>query len=160
MRAAARPVPDTSARRALVSVDVVVDAPVEVVWAAVVDWERQGDWVLGTRVRVTSGSGEGLGTRLEAVTGVGPLALVDTMVVTEWEPPNRCVVRHTGTLVRGIGVFEVLALPHGRSRFVWREELDLPLGRAGRAGWPFARPLLAAGVRASLRRLARRIEQR
>jgi hypothetical protein len=80
------------------------------------------------------------------------------MVVTEWEPPYRCVVRHTGSVVRGIGVFEVFALPGGRSRFVWSEDLDLPLGAFGRAGWPLVRLAMAAGVRASLRRLARRVE--
>ncbi len=140
------------------TVDVVVDAPVEAVWAAVVDWERQDEWMLGTRVRVVGGRSEGMGARLEAVTGVGPLAVTDPMVVTEWEPPNRCVVRHTGPVVRGIGVFEVLALPHGRSRFVWTEELDLPLGLLGRAGWSLVRPAMVAGVRTSLRRLARRVE--
>ncbi len=41
------------------------------------------------------------------------------------------------------------------SRFVWREEIDLPLGRLGRLGWPIVKPLLAAGVALSLRRFAR-----
>jgi hypothetical protein len=70
------------------------------------------------------------------------------------------VVRHTGSVVRGEGIFEVFALPGGRSRFVWTEELDLPLGRLGRAGWPLVRPAMVAGARASLRRLARYVEQR
>jgi len=79
-------------------------------------------------------------------------------VITEWEPPSRCTVQHTGRVVRGIGVFEVFALPSSRSRFVWSEQLRLPLGPLGRAGWPVARPLLVAGVRASLTRLARALE--
>jgi hypothetical protein len=53
---------------------------------------------------------------------------------------------------------EVVALPGGRSRFVWSEELDLPLGVVGRFGWPVARPLFLAGVRRSLRAFARWVE--
>ncbi len=147
------------AEPSVVTVDVIVDAPVEAVWAAVVDWESQDAWMLGTRVHVVGDRSEGMGARLEAVTGAGPLAVTDPMVITEWEPPNRCVVRHTGSVVRGEGIFEVFALPGGRSRFVWTEELDLPLGRLGRAGWPLVRPAMVAGVRASLRRLARYVEQ-
>jgi uncharacterized protein YndB with AHSA1/START domain len=138
-----------------VSVDVVLDAPVEQVWARVVDWEGQRAWMVATTMRVVGNRTEGLGTRLEATTGAGPAALVDPMVVTEWEPPNRVVVRHTGDLVRGQGVFEVFALPHGRSRLVWREELDLPLGTVGRAGWPVVKPAVVAGMRTCLRRFRR-----
>ncbi len=58
----------------------------------------------------------------------------------------------------GPGIFEVLALPGGRSRFVWREELDLPLGRIGRAGFAVVGPAFAAGVESSLRRFARMVE--
>ena len=151
--------PDRSRRPSVVTVDVVVDAPVQEVWDAVVDWESQGEWMLGTQVRVTGDRAHGLGARLEAVTGIGPLGVVDPMVVTEWEPPHRCVVRHTGSVVRGTGAFEVFALPDGRSRFVWSEQLDLPGGRLSRLAWPLARPAMVAGVRVSLDRLARQLEQ-
>ncbi len=149
---------DPAGRPATVTVDVMVDAPVEAVWAAVVDWERQSDWMLGTTVRGTTNDGVGLGGGIEAYTGVGPVGFLDTMVITEWEPPYRCTVLHTGKVVRGRGIFEVFALPAGRSRFVWSEELDLPLGRLGRLGWPLAKPALAAGVRRSLVKLARSVE--
>jgi hypothetical protein len=141
-----------------VVVDVIVDAPAKSVWDTVVDWDRQREWVLGTRLRVVGPRREGLGTRLEAFTGIGSRAgFTDEMVVVEWEPPSRCVVRHTGRLVRGDGVFEVFALPEGRSRFVWSEQLQLPLGAVGRAAWPVVRPAVALGLRASLRRLARQV---
>jgi uncharacterized protein YndB with AHSA1/START domain len=143
---------------ATVTVDVIVHAPVGAVWDAVVDWERQSEWMLGTVVRATTNDGVGLGGGIEAYTGFGPLGFLDTMVITEWEPPHRCTVLHTGKVVRGRGVFEVFALPGGRSRFVWSEELDLPLGRLGRFGWPLAKPALAAGVRHSLGKLARTVE--
>jgi hypothetical protein len=34
----------------------------------------------------------------------GPAGFTDTMKITEWDPPRRCVVRHTGRAVRGTGV--------------------------------------------------------
>jgi len=142
----------------VVTVDVVLDAPAQQVWDAAVDWESAGQWMLGTRVRVSGDRAQGLGTRLEAITGVGPLGVSDPMVVTEWEPPHRCVVTHEGPVVRGLGVFEVFALPAGRSRFVWTERLELPAGRLGRYAWPLVRPAVAAGGRVSLARLARHVQ--
>lgn len=142
-----------------ISVDVIVDAAPAVVWDAVTDWSRQSDWMLGTVVRATEHGGVGVGGGIEAFTGVGRLGFLDTMVITEWDPPRRCVVRHTGSVVRGLGIFEVFALPEGRSRFVWAEELDLPLGPVGRFGWPVVRPAFAWGVRRSLRQLAADIER-
>ena len=142
----------------VLSVDV--DAPAGAVWAAVTDWSRQGEWVLATRVRPTYAGGQGVGARLEARTGLGPLSILDSMTITAWEPPYRCVVRHTGRVVRGAGAFEVAELSPGRSRFTWSEWLDLPLGRLGRAGFELVRPLVAASLRLSLRRFARWVVRR
>lgn len=135
------------------SVDVA--APVEATWRAAVDWERQGEWVLGTTVR---GTGAAVGGTLEAFTGVGRLGFLDTMEITVWDPPHRCEVLHTGRVVRGTGLFLVEERPGG-SRFVWSETLDLPLGAVGRVGWPLVRPLFAAGVRRSLQKFARMVER-
>jgi hypothetical protein len=135
--------------------DVVADATPQQVWDVLVDWPRQREWMLGTNVRPVGPQHHGPGARLAAFTGAGPLGFTDEMVVVEWEPPVRCVVRHTGALVRGTGAFEVFALPHGRARLVWTEDVDLPWGRVGALGWPLVRPAVAAGVRASLRRFGR-----
>ena len=145
-----------SARRHLQR-DVIVAAPPEVVFAALTDWPTQGRWMLGTRVWA-EGEPTGVGAQLRAFTGVGRVGFLDTMEITEWEPPRLIRVLHTGRVVRGPGIFEVLALPGGRSRFVWREELDLPLGRLGRAGFVLVGPVFAAGVERSLRRFARLVE--
>ncbi|WP_308253018.1 hypothetical protein [Pseudonocardia sp. ICBG601] len=53
---------------------------------------------------------------------------------------------HTGTVIRGDGVFVVVELGPARSRFLWTELLDLPLGALGRFGWPLVRPAFRAGV--------------
>ena len=124
------------------------------VWDVLTDWDVHHRWMLLTRAE----GGHAEGARLSARTGVGPIGFTDTMVITVWDPPRRAVVRHTGRLVRGNGAFEVQPLGAGRSRVVWSEWVDLPLGAVGRLGWPVVRPLLRAGVQLSLRRFARYVE--
>ncbi|GAA5147182.1 SRPBCC family protein [Pseudonocardia eucalypti] len=137
-----------------------VAAPPERTWRAVTDWARQGEWMLGTTVEVTGGDGRSVGSTLSARTGYGAFGFVDTMEITEFDPAvRRCVVRHTGWLVRGEGEFTVSGRADGGSEVEWVERLELPFGPVGRFGWPFARPVMAAGVRWSLRRLARFCEQ-
>jgi hypothetical protein len=63
-------------------------------------------------------------------------------------------------VVRGDGVFEVTELGPARSRFLWTERLELPLGAVGRIGWPLVRPAFRLGVEQSLRRLGRICETR
>jgi uncharacterized protein YndB with AHSA1/START domain len=138
---------------------VDVDAPPEQVWAALVDWDRQGEWIVFTDVRAV-GDPQGVGGRFEAVTGVKlpglrRVGVLDPMLITAWEFPRRIDIRHTGRVVRGTGTFEVRPRAGGGSTFVWTEGLDLPLGALGRAGWPLVRPVMSAGVRFSLRRFAR-----
>lgn len=145
--------------RVELTVPVDVDAPAAVVWHTVTDWVGQGDWIFATRVAITGeGDGRYLGATLRAVTGIGGFGVVDTMEIVEWEPPRRCVVRHTGKIVKGDGVFEVVELGPARSRFLWTELLDLPLGVLGRLGWPVVRPAFRAGVAQSLRKMARLCE--
>lgn len=134
---------------------VDVAAPAGTTWAAMTDWARQREWMLGTSVRVTSGDGAGVGSELAAFTGVGPLGFTDTMRIVRWEPPSRCEVLHTGAVVRGTGEFEVRAVTDRTSRFIWAEQLDLPLGAVGRAVWPVLRPAFTWGVRRSLTKFAR-----
>ncbi|WP_026454698.1 SRPBCC family protein [Saccharomonospora iraqiensis] len=138
-----------------VAVSVEVAAPAGTTWLALTDWERQGEWIVGTDVRVVSGNGRSTGSRIEAFTGVGGVGVTDTMEITTWEPPVRCTVRHLGRVVRGTGAFHVQARGPQRSTFVWSEELDLPFGPVGKAGWLLAKPAFVLGLRRSLDNFAR-----
>jgi len=146
-----------------ITVSVDVDAPVETVWREVTDWEAQGEWMMGTTVRVTQGDGVSPGTRVAAFTGVGPLGVTDTMELVGWDPPHRATVRHVGRVVRGSGVFTVVERRgtdgHEGSTFTMSEQLDLPLGPLGALGWPLVKPVFAWGLRSSLDVLARRCEE-
>lgn len=134
---------------------VEIDASPEVVWAAVTDWDQHGRWMLFTTVRRLDGDGTGVGGRIRAATGFGPLAVADPMTITVWRPPYRCENRHEGRLIRGVGAFDVEPTANGRSRFTWSEWLDLPFGAVGEVGFVLVKPLFAAFLGLCLRRLAR-----
>jgi hypothetical protein len=104
--------------------------------------------------------GRGVGGGIEAWTGVGPIGFLDTMVITAWEPPHRCLVEHTGRLLKGSGAFEVADAGLGVSRLTWTEDIKLPLGVLGRLGWPLARPLVRLGISHSLTRLSAAVSHR
>jgi len=139
-----------------------VDASVDRVWAALTDWETHGDWMVATTVQRTAGDTDGVGAGIEGITKLGPFAVHDTMTFSQWQPPPaspaRCVVEHTGKLVRGSGAFEVEDLGEGRSRVVWSEWVQLPFGLLGETAWLAVRPVVAVFVGVSLRRLARLVE--
>jgi carbon monoxide dehydrogenase subunit G len=135
---------------------VAVAAPPEAVFAAVADWERQSDWVAFTTVTAEGGPHR-VGERVLAVTKVAGVGFSDPMEVTRWEPPRRVDVRHLGRVLRGTGTFLVEPAPGG-AWFVWSEDLDLPLGVAGRLGFAVVGPAFRRMLRRSLRRLARMVE--
>ncbi|TVT37551.1 SRPBCC family protein [Amycolatopsis rhizosphaerae] len=135
-------------------VSVEVAAPAGTTWLALTDWPRQHEWMLGTDVRVVSGDGRSVGSRIAAFTGVRGIGFTDTMEITTWEPPVRCAVRHLGRVVRGSGAFHVHAKGPQESVFVWSESLVLPLGPLGKLGWPAVKPAFRLGLHESLRRFA------
>lgn len=133
-------------------VRVDVDSPPDVVWSVVTDWAAQREWIAGTVVHVVAGDGRSVGSRVAAFTGLADIGFLDTMEITEWEPPLRCRVRHTGRLLRGDGLFEVRPRGTG-STFVWSEDLEPPFGLLGRVGLPLVRPAFEAGLRRGAPRL-------
>jgi hypothetical protein len=105
-----------------IAAGVSVEASAEQVWDLAVDWSRQHEWIWATRTE----GGHGEGAVVTGWTGVGPLGFSDSMVVTEWDPPRRCTVTHTGRVVRGTGLFEVVPRD-GRCELRWTERITLPL---------------------------------
>ena len=78
---------------------VDVAAPPEQVFAALVDWTTQGQWMLLTDVVTVDGAAQGVGGRIEARTGLPlpggrRLGVLDRMTITGWEPPSVVDVRH------------------------------------------------------------------
>ena len=129
--------------RTVIAASVDVPATVEEAWAAITDWTSQGAWMPLTRVEVVNAT-VGAQTQLRAVTGIGPVAVVDDMEIDRWEPPHRCDVRHDGRLIRGRGVFLVQSLSDTSTRVTWEEHLD---GFAARATAPAGRRMLNLALR-------------
>lgn len=140
-----------------VTASVTVGAPIEKVFAAFMAWERQGEWIPLTRVRVVSGDG-GVGTTIEAVTRLGPAVLVDEMRVDRVDAPYEVRVVHFGRFLRGPGVLRCAPLTGGRTQLVWHEWFHLPAGGAGRATWPLLWPSSKLSLSYALRRFARLVE--
>ena len=105
------------------SIDLPLDP--QAAWDAVVDWDAQSEWMVLTRVWATENEGRGLGGGVAARTSVGPLGFTDDMVITHWDPPRECTVKHLGTIVRGTGTFAVTPAPGG-STFTWSEDVIPP----------------------------------
>lgn len=140
-----------------VSASVVVAAPVDRVFRALVAWERQGEWIPMTRVRLVSGDG-GVGSVVEAVTAVGPAVLRDEMRVDRLDPPYEIRVVHTGAVLRGPGVMRCTPLRGDRTHIVWHEWFQLPAGLAGQVLRPLLWPGSKASLALALRRFAKLVE--
>jgi uncharacterized protein YndB with AHSA1/START domain len=143
--------------RIAVSVDVAAEP--DDAFAALVDLPSQEKWIIATRLYAIEGpvSPPHVGARLAAFTGVGSIGFLDTMTVTAYEPPHRWVMDKDGDLLRGVGTMQVDPLPAGGCRVTWANDLRLPFGVVGRAGWLIAKPIAQLALGASLRRLARQL---
>ncbi|MER7443358.1 SRPBCC family protein [Micromonospora avicenniae] len=141
-----------------VTATVIVDAPAERVFAALLAWERQSDWIPFTRVRVVEGDGRE-GSLVEALTALGPTELRDEMRVVRVDEPYEIGVVHCGPLLRGPGVLRCTPLARDRTQVVWHEWFHLPGGTAGRVAWPVIWPGSKLGLTRALRRFGRLVEQ-
>jgi hypothetical protein len=136
---------------------VIVRASADQVFRAFTAWERQGEWIPFTQVRILEGDG-GEGSMIEAVTAVGPAVLRDLMEVVRLDPPYEVRVVHRGRLLRGPGVMRATPMGGGRTQVVWHEWFQLPTGTAGRLTWPVLWPGAKVSLTQALRRFAGLVE--
>ncbi len=149
----------TPSPRALV-VEIVIDRSPSEVWADVRDVGSHVDWMHdAVAIRFLSDEREGIGTRFECDTKVGPIRLTDIMEITSWDEGQLMGVRHVG-LVEGIGEFTLEEISPGRTRFSWAEDLTFPWYFGGPVAGVFARPVLRLIWKRNLRHLKARVEAR
>jgi hypothetical protein len=131
--------------------EVTINAPVHEVWRALVQWEKQGDWMALTRVSASDQGADdsGIGTTIEAFTGIGPFGVLDKMKVSSWEPPHFCRVEHFGRVIKGIGEFRLVDLGD-KTKFDWYEEILAP-----KLILALIKPFILLTVNFSLRKFAR-----
>lgn len=140
------------------SISLSIPASQREVWLRIADWESQGEWMLQTKVRVTSDKKSGIGTSIAAFTGplymlyprIKTPGLLDLMTVTRWDEPSRCDVVHHGKVLKGSGSFILTEENPRRTRFDWSETIIAP-----RPIFLLVAPFLYAGVRISLSKFAR-----
>ncbi len=143
------------------AVDLPIAAPATKVWEAIADWQGQSNWMLQTKVLLTSKESAGVGVTIEAFTGplyrfyprFAWLGVLDLMRVTHWQPPVRCDVIHYGKIIKGTGTFEVEAVGEQSSIFHWSEEIAAP-----KLVFLVIKPFILAGVKISLARFRRLLE--
>lgn len=134
---------------------VDVQAPPDVTWRVLTDWQRHSTWVPLTTMSVLTPRPDGVGARFCARTAVGPVGFDDVMEITGWQPPTptdpgRCDIVKRGRAVRGTVSFRVEAAPGG-SRVVWAQGIEVAPVALTR---PFG-PIVAAVARGAYTRTLR-----
>jgi len=140
-----------------IAVEIVIDAPASFVWQDVQNISSHVDWMQdAAQIRFITDQHQGVGTRFECDTVVGPIKLTDVMEITQWADGRTMGVHHQG-IVGGTGVFTLR--PSGSTTvFSWVEELEFPWYLGGPLGAIVARPVLKAIWKGNLRRLKGHIE--
>ena len=107
---------------------VVIDAPIERVWAVLADIEGQPRWMHDMKsVRLTTPPPVGVGTAGVSTVRVFGIAVTDPVTITEFQPPTRFALRHEGA-VSGSGVITLEPGADGTTTIVrWDERLVAPL---------------------------------
>jgi len=136
------------------SLSVEVKASQQKVFDKIVDWESQGQWMLGTKVSGTKNNGQGLGGEINAWTGFWKIGFNDPMVITQWIEPKIVDVKHIGRIVKGTGSMVVEKIDEHNSRFIWSESINLPFGFIGKIGWTIIKPFFVSGIKFSLNKFA------
>ncbi len=138
-----------------VVVSTYIDAPPDEVWSDVSEMASHAEWMADAEsISFASSTTSGVGTILVVPTRVGPLVTEDWIIVTRWDEGEAIGVVHVG-IVSGVGEFRLI--PEGAgTRFVWEEDLTLPLSLGGRIGEVVAKPIVTAIWKGNLARLSRR----
>jgi uncharacterized protein YndB with AHSA1/START domain len=136
---------------------VVIDAPIERVWAEIADVEGQPRWMHDLKsVRIETPGPVGAGTRANGVVRIFGISVTDPITITAFEPPRRFAIRHEG-LFTGHGVIDLEAGADGTTTIVrWHETLIPPL--LPHLGSLLGQPVLREIFQADLNRLRDLVE--
>ncbi len=96
-------------------IEIVREVPLsqQEAFSRLTDWQRHGDVVPLTTVRLTD-------TGFVARTAIGRFGFDDPMDVVEWDPPRFCRLEKRGRVIRGWAEISVWPTASG-SKVVWRE---------------------------------------
>ena len=136
---------------------IVIDAPIERVWAVIADLEDQPRWMTEMKdLRILSDGPIGVGMVCEADVRMFGITVTDPVTITEFEPPHRYAISHDGTF-RGHGLITLESGADGTTTIVrWDEVLIPPL--LPHLGALAMAPALGAIFQADLVRLKELVE--
>jgi len=136
---------------------IVIDAPIERVWAEVAAIEGQPRWMHDMKsVRVTTPGWVTVGTEAVAEVRILGISVQDAVRITEFEPPHRFAISHEGSF-KGHGLITLEAGADGTTTIVrWDEVLIPPL--LPHLGALVLTPTLGAIFQADLVRLKELVE--
>ena len=145
-----------------ITLTVKLPSDINTCWRAITDWNRQGDWMLQTKVWSEEGSDNSLPTTIYAFTGplyrkypfAKFLGVLDIMKVTHLDAPYRCDVVHIGKVIQGTGTFILEEISDSSTKFIWSETIKAP-----RLIFALIKPAISIGVLISLKRLSRILAQ-
>ena len=99
-----------------------------ILWEELRHIDRHVNWMHdAASITFLSSTTEGIGTKFNCLTKVGPFKTTDVMTITQWQENKTMGVEHVG-LVKGTGTFHIE--PHGEgSTTVSYTHLTLPTNR-------------------------------
>lgn len=116
-----------------VEVTVQVNAPQQLVWEEITNWERHSEWIPFTKVTILDhGKDDKVGTKFVGRTGIGKLAFDDIMTVDRCVSPEesgedgKCWITKSSPHLHGNAYFHVIETSETTSKIVWVENVSLP----------------------------------
>ena len=130
----------------------------EVLWEELRHIDRHVNWMHdAASITFLSTTTEGIGTKFNCLTKVGPFKTTDVMTITQWEEARIMGVEHVG-LVKGSGIFTIT--PSGNtSTLTWKEQLTFPWWMLGELGSYLASPILKIIWKKNLQNLKKIVEK-
>ena len=125
-----------------IKVSIIIDRPLKEVWDEVKIMENHVNWMQdAAKIDFLSENKDGMDTKMNVLTKVGPIKLFDYMTVTEWVEKKSIGVDHVG-IVTGKGKFTLTEIDASKTEFQWEETLKFPIYLAGPIGEFFGAPVL------------------
>ena len=136
---------------------VVIDAPIERVWAMLADIDRQPEWMTEMKsVRVLTPGPIGVGTVCEAQVRILGISVTDPVTITTFDPPMHYAIRHDGSF-KGRGTITLESGADLTTTIVrWEERLSPPV--LSHLGALAMTPALGAIFQADLARFKELVE--
>ncbi len=117
-----------------IETSIIIDKPLDIVWQEVKVMENHVNWMEDAiKIDILSENNSGINTKMNVLTKVGPIKLIDTITVIEWKEKESIGVIHQG-IVTGIGIFYLKELKDSQTEFKWEETLKFPIYLGGVIG--------------------------